>query len=419
MKINLLLGLLLCLASTVSLAQGTVSGTVTSAEDGLPIPGVTVLVKGTIIGTSTDLDGRYTINVLAGSDMLVFRFVGLSTQEVTVDNRSVVNVVMEPETTVLSEYVITAYGDQTRREVTGTISSIKGEVFQDLPLQSFDRAMQGRVAGVQVTSNSGQPGGTLNVQIRGVGSINAGTQPLYIIDGVQVAAVGLSGQGSQNALASINPNDIASIEVLKDAASASIYGAQAVNGVVLITTKRGANERTKLRLSVQEGIVQPLDLYQVMNANQLASIKRQAYINAGLNPDDAAAIFGSPGDRELISTDWVDAMYRESRLSVYDLSMSGGDEKTQFYLSGSHTFHEGQVIKSDYARTTGRLNLTHKPSSDLTINANIALSRQVSNGAIERGNFVNSPFVSAYSARPNVPIYNEDGSYAPDRKSVV
>src|SRR5690554_1450239 len=413
MKKNLLFGLLFCFTSITSLAQGVISGTVTSSEDGLPVPGATVLVKGTVIGTSTDLEGRYTINALSGGDVLIFRFVGLGTQEININNRSVINVVMEPEITSLSEYVITSYGDQTRREVTGTISSIKGEIFQDMPIQSFDRAMQGRVAGVQVTSTSGQPGGTLSVQVRGVGSINAGTQPLYIIDGVQVAAVGLSGQGSQNALASINPNDIASIEVLKDAASASIYGAQAANGVVLITTKRGANERTKLRLSVQEGIVQPLDLYQVMNANQLASIKRQAYINAGLNPDDAAAIFGSPGDRELTSTDWVDAMYRESRLSVYDLSMSGGDEKTQFYLSGSHTFHEGQVIKSDYARTTGRLNLTHKPSPDLSINANIALSRQVSNGAIERGNFVNSPFVSAYSARPNVPIYNEDGSYAP------
>jgi len=412
MKKNLLFGLLFCFTSITSLAQGVISGTVTSSEDGLPVPGATVLVKGTVIGTSTDLEGRYTINALSGGDVLIFRFVGLGTQEININNRSVINVVMEPEITSLSEYVITSYGDQTRREVTGTISSIKGEIFQDMPIQSFDRAMQGRVAGVQVTSTSGQPGGTLSVQVRGVGSINAGTQPLYIIDGVQVAAVGLSGQGSQNALASINPNDIASIEVLKDAASASIYGAQAANGVVLITTKRGANERTKLRLSVQEGIVQPMELYQVMNANQLASIKRQAYINAGLNPDDATAIFGSPGDRELTNSDWVDAMYRQGRLSVYDLSMSGGDEKTQFYISGSHTFHEGQIIMSDYTRTTGRLNLTHKPSSDLTINANIALSRQVTDGSIDRGNYVNSPFVAAYSARPNVPIYNEDGTYA-------
>lgn len=413
MKKHLLFGLLFFLTTSISLAQGTVTGTVTSTDDGLPIPGVTVLVKGTIIGTSTDLNGQYSINILSGSDVLVFSFVGLSPQEIYVNNRSVINVKMEAEVTSLQEYIVTAYGDQTRREVTGTIASINGEVFENMPIQSFDRAMQGRVAGVQVTSRSGQPGGTLDVQVRGVGSINAGTQPLYIVDGVQVAAGGLSGQGSQNALASINPNDIATIEVLKDAASAAIYGAQAANGVVLITTKRGADEKTKLRLSVQEGVVQPLDLYRVMNANQLASIKRQAYLNAGLDPANAAALFGSPGDRELTNTDWVDAMYREGRLSVYDLSMSGGDEKTTFYVSGSHTFHEGQIIMSDYTRTTGRLNLTHKPSSDLSINANVALSRQITNGSIDRGNFINSPFVSAYLARPNVPIYDEDGSYAP------
>lgn len=413
MNKHILLGLLINLICLCSLAQGTVSGTVSSSEDGMPIPGVTVMVKGTIIGTATDIDGRYSINVLEEDDVLVFSFVGMTTQEVAVNGRSVINVLMEPEVASLTEVVITAYGDQTRRELTGTISSIKGEVFQDLPLQSFDRAMQGRIAGVQVTSHSGQPGGTLRVQVRGLGSVNAGTEPLYIVDGVQISPAGLSGQGSQNALASINPNDIASIEVLKDAASASIYGAQAANGVVLITTKRGGNERTKLRLSVQEGIVEPLKLYDVMNANQLASIKRQAYINAGLDPKDAEAIYGSPGDRELTNTNWVDAMYRIGRLSIYDLSMSGGDEKTQFYLSGSHTYHQGQVIQSDYTRSTGRLNLSHKPLTHLTVNANLSLSRQVTNGSIERGNYVNSPFVSAYLARPNLPIYNEDGTFAP------
>src|SRR5690554_5816641 len=309
MRKILLYGILFLWISSEALAQGTVTGTVTSSEDGLPVPGATVLVKGTIIGTATDLNGRYSINVLSGSDELVFSFVGLTTQEVAVNNRSSIDVVMTPEITALTEYVVTAYGDQTRREVTGAIASVKGEVFEDLPIQSFDRAMQGRVAGVQVTSHSGQPGGTLSVQVRGVGSINAGTQPLYIVDGVQVAIGELSGQGSMNALASINPNDIATIEVLKDAASASIYGAQAANGVVLITTKRGANEKTRLRLSVQEGVIESVDFYKVMNANQLASIKRQAYINAGLDPNDATEIFGSPGDREMTNTDWVDAMF--------------------------------------------------------------------------------------------------------------
>lgn len=400
------------LASAVAFAQSrVVSGTVTSTEDNLGVPGATVLVKGTTIGTATDLDGKYSINVPAGSNVLVFSFVGLSPQEVTIGNKSTIDVALEPDVQSLSEFVITSYGDQSKREVTGAIASVKGEVFQDLPVQSFDRAMQGRIAGVQVTSSTGQPGGALNVRIRGVGSVNASNDPLYIVDGVQVQNGGLSSQGSQNALASINPNDIESIEVLKDAAAAAIYGAQAANGVVLITTKRGKKGKTNVRLSVQEGIVKPLELYEVMNATQLATIKRDAYINAGLNPANAAATFGNPEDSNLQSYNWVDALYRDARLSVYDLSVSGGDEKTTFYLSGSYTDQEAQIIMSDYQRATGRLNLTHRPNQKFTVSASLSLAYQNSNGTIDRGNFVNGPFVAGYSARPNVPIYNEDGTF--------
>ncbi|WP_375585747.1 SusC/RagA family TonB-linked outer membrane protein [Cyclobacterium xiamenense] len=410
------LPLVLILLSLVFRVQAqssrTVTGTVTDAEAGLPIPGVTVMVRGTDTGTVTDIDGKYQIDVFEGDNALVFRFIGLQAQTVTIGNRSTVDVVLSPDVTSLDEVVVTAYGDQTRREVTGAIASVKGEIFQDLPMQSFDRAMQGRVAGVQVTAGSGQPGGTLNVQIRGVGSINAGTQPLYIVDGVQVASGGLSGQGPQNALASINPNDIESIEVFKDAAAASIYGAQAANGVVLITTKRGKQGKTKVRVSAQEGLVQPLGFYDVMNANQLASIKRQAYINAGLNPRDAESIFGSPSDTDIQNTDWVNALFREGRLRVYDLSLSGGDDRTQFFISGSHTYHEGQIIMSDYSRTTGRMNLSHNVNEKFNINVNLSLSRQITNGTIDRGNFVNSPFVAGYVSRPNVPIFNEDGTFA-------
>ncbi|MCC5936742.1 MAG: TonB-dependent receptor [Lunatimonas sp.] len=403
---------LFAVSITVEAQVRQVRGVVTSAEDGEPIPGVTVVIRGTTQGTITDLDGNFQLSVPDDRNVLVFRFVGLQTQEVAIGSRTSLTISMQPELTSLSEVVVTAYGDQTRREVTGAIASVKGEIFQDLPMQSFDRAMQGRVAGVQVTAASGQPGGTLNVRIRGVGSINAGTQPLYIVDGVQIAPGGLSGQGSQNALASINPNDIESIEVFKDAAAASIYGAQASNGVVLITTKRGKQGKTNVRISAQEGIVQPIAFYDMMNANQLASIKRQAYINAGLNPLEAEQLFGSPGDRELETTDWLGALYRDGRLQIYDMSMSGGDDRTQFFISGSHTFQQGQIIRSDYSRTTGRLNLTHRASERFTINANISLSRQITNGTIDRGNFVNSPFVAGFVSRPNVPIYNEDGTFA-------
>jgi len=411
-KAILLVITLLSVNFSVQSQTRTVRGKVTASEDGLPIPGVTVMVKGSVNGTISDIEGNYQIEIKDSEKVLVFSFVGLEFQEVVIGNRNNIDVALNPDITSLDEVVVTSYGDQTRREVTGAIASVKGEIFQDLPMQSFDRAMQGRVAGVQVTAGSGQPGGTLNVQIRGVGSINAGTSPLYIVDGVQIASGELSGQGTQNALASINPNDIESIEVFKDAAAAAIYGAQAANGVVLITTKRGKQGKTRIRVSAQEGIVQPLGFYDVMNAGQLASIKRQAYINAGLTSRAAENIFGSPSDTDLQNSDWLDALYRDGRMRVYDISLSGGDERTQFFLSGSHTYHQGQIIKSDYSRTTGRMNLSHRVTEKLTIGANLSIAKQVTNGSIDRGNFVNSPFVAGYVSRPNVPIYNEDGSFA-------
>jgi len=413
MRKVLLLGLMILMGSAIAFAQSRViTGTVISNEDNLGVPGATVLVKGTTIGTATDLDGKYSINVPAGSSVLVFSFVGLRPQEVNIGNRTTVDISMEPDIQALAEYVITSFGDQSKREATGAISSVKGEIFANLPVQSFDRAMQGRIAGVQVTSTSGQPGGTLNVRIRGVGSINAGNDPLYIVDGVQVNSGGLSGQGSQNALASINPNDIESIEVLKDAAAAAIYGAQAANGVVLINTKKGKKGKSQVKVSVQEGIVQPLNLYDVMDASQLAGIKRVAYQNRGLATSGSDATYGNPENPNLETYDWLDALYRDGRLSVYDLSISGGDEKTTFFLSGSYTKQEGQIEMSDYSRATGRLNVTHRPNKNLTVAANLSLSFQNTNGSIDRGNFVNGPFVAGYSARPNVPIYDEDGAFA-------
>ena len=413
MRKVLLLGLTLVLSTVFAFAQNRViTGTVTSTEDGLGVPGATVLVKGTTIGTATDIDGQYSISVPAGSNVLVFSFVGLASQEVTIGNQTTINVALQPDVQSLSEFVITSYGDQSKREITGAIASVKGEVFENLPMQSFDRAMQGRIAGVQVTSTTGAPGGTLNVRIRGVGSINAGNDPLYIVDGVQLGGGNsLSGQGPQNPLAAINPNDIESIEVLKDAAAASIYGAQAANGVVLITTKKGKKGSTQTKVSVQEGIVQPLNLYEVMNATQVATVKRAAFINAGLNPANAAATYGNPEDPNLQSYDWVDELYRNGRLSVYDLSMSGADEKTSFYLSGAYTKQEGQIIQSSYERATGRLNLTHRPNKKLTIGANLSLAYQRTMGTIADGNFVNGPFSAGFTMRPNVPIYNEDGTF--------
>ncbi|EIM75708.1 TonB-dependent receptor plug [Nitritalea halalkaliphila LW7] len=412
MKKILLFGLMLLFASASAFAQSRIiTGTVISQEDNEPVPGVSVVVRGTTIGVATDLDGKFSISVPENSNTLTFSFIGLRSQDVSIGNRSIVNVTMVPDVQSLSEVVVTSYGDQSKREITGAISSVKGEIFQDLPMQSFDRAIQGRIAGVQITSGTGQPGGTLNVRIRGVGSVNAGNDPLYIIDGVQVPSGGLAGQGSQNALASINPNDIESIEVLKDAAAGAIYGAQAANGVVIITTKRGQKGATKVRLSVQEGVVRPLGNYDVMDARQLATLKIEAFRNSGRNINDAIAVYGNPEDPNLFTNSWVDATFGDDRLSVYDLSMSGGDDKTTFFLSGSFTNQGSQLISADWQRATGRLNLSHRPNQKLTINTTLSLAYQKTNGAIDRGNFVNSPFQAAFTARPGVPIRNEDGSF--------
>lgn len=418
---------LLCLLTTQAFAQDrTVSGRVTDPETGGGLPGISVFVKGTTTGTTTDVDGKYSLSVPANA-ILVFKGVGFTEQEVVVGSQSVLDLQLTPDVTGLTEVVVTGYGIQEKRSITGSVSSIKGSTIENVPLQTFDRAIQGRIAGVQVASQSGQPGGALNIQIRGVGSIGAGTNPLYIIDGVQVSSASVSGQGSSNALGSINPNDIESIEVLKDAAAAAIYGAQAGNGVVLVTTKKGKKGKARINLTIQEGSVQPLNLYEVTNAQQFAQLKKEAYGNAwdeGLNRATfatrdlavarAATLFGDPNNANLPSYDWADAMFRNARLSTYDLSVSGADDKTTFYVAASYTKQDGQVIASSWRRGSLKLNLSHQASEKLRFGTNITLSYQETFGTAGAGNFVNAPFSAVFGMQPFSPAINpETGRYNP------
>lgn len=217
MKKVLLLGLMLLFVGAAAFAQGRiVTGTVTSGEDRLPLPGASVVVKGTTIGAATDLDGKFSLNVPDGSNVLVFSSTGFVNQEVSLGNRSQIVVELQPDLASLEEVIVTGYGTQQKREVTGAISSVKGELIQNLPMQSFDRALQGRAAGVQVRSANGLPGGAVNIRIRGVGSINAGNEPLFIVDGVQLNNQSNASFTQSNPLAFLNPNDIESMEILKD-----------------------------------------------------------------------------------------------------------------------------------------------------------------------------------------------------------
>jgi len=395
-----------------------VTGKVTSKEDGSTLPGVTITIKGTSLGTSTDVDGNYKLSVPSSGGVLTFSFIGLKTLEETIGERQVVDVSMEQDATQLSEVVVTGYGQEiTKRDITGSVVSVKGESFQNLPTQTMDRALQGRAAGVQISATSGQPGGALQVRIRGVGSINADNQPLWIIDGIQVANTGTTGQGSSNPLASINPNDIEDIQILKDAASSAIYGAQSANGVIIVTTKsgnRGKAEKTQIDLTAQEGWVQPQNLYKVLNGQQFATIAAEADVNSGIDPaTDAYAKFGNPSNPSSITNyDWVKALFHTGHMRSYDLSVRGGDAKTSILFSGSYQKQEGQVIKSDWQRVTGRLNVTtHGLNDKLTVSAKISVAYNRTYGTIADGYYVNGPWSAAFLMVPTQPAVDETGAY--------
>ncbi|NID11142.1 SusC/RagA family TonB-linked outer membrane protein [Fibrivirga algicola] len=410
--------LLLMLVTLPSLAQDiAISGRVTSSDDNSALPGVSVQVKGTTRGATTDAMGNYRINAPANS-RLIFSFIGYTSQEVLLNNRTNVSITLVATGNDLNEVVVTAYGSETkRRDVTSAVSNVSGKTIEDLPLQSFDRALQGRAAGVQVTAASGAPGGAISVRVRGVGSINAGNDPLYIVDGVQVANGGLSTAASSNVLASINPNDIEEINVLKDAAAAAIYGAQGGNGVVIITTKRGKAGRTKFNASVQTGFTDVIKKLDVLTAAEFAQLKIEGFVNRaiatnqGVDAARAASIaqYGDPAT--VVNTNWQDAVYRRGQLRNYDLSARGGDGKTNFYVGGSYNFQDGQVIKSDFKRGTFRLNLDHQASKKLKLETTIGLSFVKQNGAIADGANINSPFFAAALILPNQPIYKADGTY--------
>ena len=395
------------------MAQRTVSGKVTD-DSGETLPGVNVVIKGTTTGVTTDIDGNYQISVEDGAT-LIFSYVGFETQEIQVGARSTIDVSLGGATE-LQEVVVTGYQNQLKREVTGSIASVKAAEIENLPMQSFDRAIQGRVAGTQIAAASGQPGGALNIRIRGIGSINSGNDPLIIIDGVQVASVGGSTQANSNPLASINPNDIESIDILKDASAAAIYGAQAANGVIIVSTKQGkAGQKTQVNINFQEGIVQAFNLYEVLDGTQYATIKAEQEINSGLDPARVGGsyeVFGNPDNPSTIENfDWVDAMFQDASFRTLDVSMSGGDEKTTFFFGSSYNYQEGQIIKSNFERYTGRLNLTHRPTDKLSINAKIGVTHVEQFGSIANGNFVNGPFVATFASMPTVSPYDADGNF--------
>ncbi|WP_291778936.1 TonB-dependent receptor [Cecembia sp.] len=429
MRKVLLLGLALLIATVSAFAQDrVVTGTVTSGEDGLPIPGASVIVKGTTLGTATDLDGRFSLNVPQENNTLVFSFVGTVTQEINIGNRSQLNVTLEPDTRSLEEVIVTGYGTQPKREVTGAVSSVKGELIENLPLQTFDRALQGRAAGVQVRSNNGLPGGAVNIRIRGVGSVTAGNEPLFIVDGVQLNNEANSSLTQANPLAFLNPNDIESMEILKDAASAAIYGSQAANGVVIITTKKGKQGKARFEFNAFGGQTEPMKFLDVLGGAEWFEMRRDALIRGGDGIARARALSNMarlPGNWQSLSDaeldaiglalptyDWQRELMGTGRLQNYELNVSGGDERTQFFVSGSYNYQESSFRPVDFERGTFRTSLTHKANERLTLETNINLATVGQNIPFAiSGAFLGNPAFSSSAVLPHNPIRNEDGSF--------
>ncbi|MDJ1472092.1 SusC/RagA family TonB-linked outer membrane protein [Xanthocytophaga flava] len=388
----------------------TITGKVTQSEDNEAMPGVSVSVKGTTNGTLTDVSGNYSISNVPEKALLVFSFIGRQTMEVPIGNRATINVQMEPNVTELTQVVVTGYKTEQRRDIRGSIATITSDKFKDIPVVGMDQALQGQVAGVQVTQSSGTPGGGISVRVRGSTSISASNRPLFIVDGIPVedGELGLRDFGGQkdNAFSTINPNDIESIEVLKDASAKAIYGSRAANGVVLVTTKRGkANTRTTIEADIQRGLIDVVRKPELLNAHELLELQREAVVNGGGDPDKLGLI---PGVTDAVNTDWIDAVLRRALYQQYQISARGGNERTRFYTSINYRDEEGVQLNNKFIRFSGTINLDHKATDKLSFGNNLMVSR-TRNDRVKGDNFLDGVYSGAIKSLPFDSPYNEQG----------
>ncbi|WP_162418881.1 SusC/RagA family TonB-linked outer membrane protein [Cyclobacterium roseum] len=404
----------------------TISGTVISGEDNMTLPGVNVRVQGTNRGTVTDIDGSYSINV-ANEEILVFSYIGFLNQEVSVGNQSTIDITLLPDAKTLGEVVVVGYGSVTRGDLTGNVASLKGSEIANVPVPTFQEALQGRMSGVFVESSSGKVGEGVKIRVRGTTSISGGNEPLYVIDGIPVTSAGTIGKS--NPMADINFNDIESFEVLKDASAAAIYGARASNGVVLITTKSGTAGKTKFNVGIQRGVSSPTRKNEFLNASQYVELMRESGYNNDLangldpinNPDDYEdsdlEFVENRLDRYAGHTDWRDgtvntnwqeqAFNPDAGTTNVNFSANGGNESTRFYFSTAYDKQDGIMIRNKFERISGRLNLDHKVSDRFTIGANFSLTRTETTRLPEDNQF-NNP-IQLVALAPITPIRDENG----------
>ncbi|MBV6645650.1 MAG: TonB-dependent receptor [Cyclobacteriaceae bacterium] len=434
MKKILLFMVFLSIIFSIKAQERTLSGQVTD-DTGEAIPGVNVLVKGSAVGTATDLDGNYRLSIPADAETLVFSFIGLLSQEVQIGSRAVIDVEMQSDVTQLSEVVVIAYGTANRKSFTGSLGEVEAAQIEKRPLANVTGALVGTVSGVQANAGSGQPGAAPNIRIRGIGSVNNGSEPLYVVDGVPY----------DQSLANLNINDIQSMSVLKDAASAALYGARAANGVVMITTKTGKKGKPTLNLKILQGVTsRAIPEYERVSAKEYYPLMWEAYRNSlsisgstdqttanqmatnniagllGYNPFDVAGnqIVNTSGELNPDANlryndlDWFDALSRNGSRSDYGLTYGGGTDNTDYLISVGYLKEEGYIINSDFERYTARINVNSQVLDWLKTGVNISGSYVESNQAaterLNRSNAFVNPFNFARSLGPIYPIFLHD-----------
>ncbi|MDX1909167.1 MAG: TonB-dependent receptor [Bacteroidia bacterium] len=406
--------LLTLMAMSVSLwAQRTISGTVTDARTGTPVVGATVLLKGTTSGEFTNDQGTFSVNVPQDATTLFVSYLGYRSIEVPITGNTLA-ISLEEDVIGIDEVVITGYGSQIKRELTGNIAKVSGKEIASMPVNSVDQAIQGRAAGVFIETGNGKPGSLTRIRIRGSSSIGASNQPLYVIDGVPIVSSPQNNPNDPgfNPLADFNFNDVESVEILKDASAAAIYGSRASNGVVLITTKRGSAGTTNFSVNLQGGTSSPTGYREFLNSSEFVDYYRQAAIGGGkydfrLYPDDwtdeqeavdyyldrlferrmnryAGHSDWENGETE---TDWQDQAFQQATFRQADINVSGGNQKTRFYISGSYSKQEGILIASDLERISARMNLDHNVNEKLSFGLTMSLSRVFTNRADDDNQF--------------------------------
>ncbi len=430
-------------------AQSVVTGRVVD-DKGQPLVGASVRVKGSPNGTNTNEQGSFSIGVPSARATLVVSYSGFQEQEVDLKGRAMVDVRLLTKSSNMSEVVVVGYGNQKKRDMTGSVSSIKGSAIASVPVPSFDAALQGRAAGVQVSQAGGAPGGPVRIQIRGTGSVSSGTEPLYVVDGIPIFQ-DIGGIGSINPLASINPNDIESVEILKDAAAAAIYGSRGSNGVVLVTTRNGKRGQGKTTIDYNRGVSDVTNLIEYVSGPQWLQLVDQARTNslgygivAGQEKFDPMLLSNNPlpipsyvipdprygplttwtrSLAEQTNTNWIDPMVRQGNVSEVNVSTSNGFDKGSFYISGQMRDEQGVIIRHGLKRYTVRSNVEFNPSSRLKSGAKLSFSlmelTQPQLGTGNNGQGLGRQNRGAtggwgqanLGALPIMPVFNPDGTY--------